>query len=389
MYSQSFSADEMWKCITPLERRNRKLTKSAFDSLWHTIIGSSIQNDAYKFAFKKVNGLVLNDKRTEDERFCQNLILRKISKNYRKLYYIKPSNRNAIIRDIISLLKEDNQYFVLRLDIKSFYESIDVQKCLTYIQDKERSSVNTIALTNTIFQNLPKSVKGLPRGISISAALSELYMKRFDNAIMHENGVVYYARFVDDIIIFTITDGDRKEILKKCNSELESMRLSLNSKKTIKWTPGNNTKRLYFLGYNFFIANNCVHTEIADDKLNKIKTRLRCTFRQYVLDSDFIKFEQRIKYLTGNFKFCVGNNFKKVHVGIRYNYKSVSEIQKQLIDLDTCYKRLLFSNDGWINTLTLQQKKALEKYSFLASYNNKIHHRFLVNDVLEIKKAWL
>lgn len=45
---------------------------------------------------------------------------------------------------------------------------------------------------------------GLPRGLSISSVMSELYMKYFDLRIRRLEGVYYYARFVDDIVVFVV-----------------------------------------------------------------------------------------------------------------------------------------------------------------------------------------
>ena len=41
---------------------------------------------------------------------------------------------------------------------------------------------------------------GVPRGIGISAYLSELFMRNVDNQIQELDDLIYYARYVDDII---------------------------------------------------------------------------------------------------------------------------------------------------------------------------------------------
>ena len=45
------------------------------------------------------------------------------------------------------------------------------------------------------------SADGLPRGIDISATLSELFMADLDSEIKKIDGIFFYARYVDDIIV--------------------------------------------------------------------------------------------------------------------------------------------------------------------------------------------
>ena len=46
-----------------------------------------------------------------------------------------------------------------------------------------------------------ESGSGVPRGFGVSAYLSELYMREIDNEIKALPDVIYYARYVDDIVI--------------------------------------------------------------------------------------------------------------------------------------------------------------------------------------------
>ena len=78
-------------------------------------------------------------------------------------------------------------------------------------------SNETKQLLEKIF-NKVQQPNGLPRGLNISATLAELYMKDFDHNIVTTDGVFYYSRFVDDIIIFSykeITLDYLNKILKK------------------------------------------------------------------------------------------------------------------------------------------------------------------------------
>lgn len=73
---------------------------------------------------------------------------------------------------------------------------------------------------------------GLPRGLGISAVLSELYMKYFDLSIRRVGGVYYYARFVDDIIVFCSDQHSANVVMETAKSELSKLGLTLNGKKS-------------------------------------------------------------------------------------------------------------------------------------------------------------
>lgn len=93
--------------------------------------------------------------------------------------------------------------WVVRLDVRHFYESINREAILMKLVEDARLSYTTLDLLQTLFKNpIIASSTGLPRGLGISAELSELYMKYFDLSIRRVGGVYYYARFVDDIIVF-------------------------------------------------------------------------------------------------------------------------------------------------------------------------------------------
>ena len=73
--------------------------------------------------------------------------------------------------------------------------------------------------------------KGIPRGIGISAYLSELYMRDIDIKIKSLEDVIYYARYVDDIIVIICpkTESTKKDYL----SELKKI-ICIENKLTLK-----------------------------------------------------------------------------------------------------------------------------------------------------------
>ncbi len=70
-----------------------------------------------------------------------------------------------------------------------------------------RSAV--LVLENFLFELLDRNIVGLPRGVPLSATLSEYSMKRFDRFVSTLPEVYYYARYVDDIVIVTGAREDK------------------------------------------------------------------------------------------------------------------------------------------------------------------------------------
>ncbi|TOB16812.1 hypothetical protein CGK11_24245, partial [Vibrio parahaemolyticus] len=75
------------------------------------------------------------------------------------------------------ILETSSDYGVIRVDIKSFYESINYPDILEKIKtDKLLTSKSIDFLDNLQYLK----VKGLPRGLSISPVLSEIFMRDID-----------------------------------------------------------------------------------------------------------------------------------------------------------------------------------------------------------------
>ncbi|BCG63327.1 MAG: hypothetical protein methR_P1029 [Methyloprofundus sp.] len=76
------------------------------------------------------------------------LLLRKLDRNIRAIYKVKQANRDEIIHQVKSLLKEECFYSVLRLDISSCYESVDRKAILDKIDQNSILSYTSRNLLN-------------------------------------------------------------------------------------------------------------------------------------------------------------------------------------------------------------------------------------------------
>ena len=317
------------------------------------------------------------------------------------MYKLTQSNRDDIISQIQVLLSEKSPYWILKLDVKSFYESINYSEIIEKIESDCRLNSQTIFFIKKIFESLPKENKGVPRGISVSAIFSELFMKDFDLKVKRMEGVYYYARFVDDIILFCNSSKSRDHVRQEIEKELERKKMRLNETKVQNWE-SNSRKILTYLGYDFSHNKKEIITSIAEKKIKMIKTRIAKSFINYTKNKDYELLRDRIKFLTGNI-VLKKTDLESVYVGIYYNYKKINNEKKEKLDsegkkkfdeLDLFYHKFLNCRTGKVGSilnsnLAEWQKKILNKYSFKFGFESRTRHTFSYDNMKKIKRCWL
>lgn len=392
MYSQSFTPLELYRSATQTERRNSGLQKDELIEAIGAELGNTISERTYNFQIKQYWDLYLNGQGKRTMAYlCQNLVLRKLHKNIKRIYAVQQADRNTIVKQMKLLLAENVEMRIVRLDVRHFYESIDRQRILAKLIDDARLSYHSLMLLQTLFNNPAIAAgTGLPRGLGISAVLSELYMKYFDLDFKKIEGVYYYARFVDDIIVFCSSEASKDLAWKYAGEELAKIGLQLNEKKSYSLDPNQTGAEFTYLGYTFKKMGNRLSVTIAQKKLSVIKTRLTRTFVRYSKDHNFDLLKLRIKFLTGNFTLYNPHTLLPIKVGIYFNYKMANDISA-LKDIDAYYQRLLHCRTGRLGraiSLTKPQVKELEKYSFDFGYYNHVNHHFTTDQMAKIANCW-
>lgn len=392
MYSQSFTPIELYRCTTQAERRNLGMTKEKLIEAIGQELKDAIAKGKYKFLFKKNGELFLNGQVKGTMAYlCQNLILRKLHRNIKRIYSVKQADRNTIVKQMILLLTENVDMRIVRLDVHHFYDSINCKKILNKLIDDARLSCQSLMLIEALFSGSTISPYfGLPKGLGISAVLSELYMKYFDLDFKKIAGVYYYARFVDDIIVFCSGESSQELSWKYAHDELENLVLEFNKEKSYKLSPKHPGKSFTYLGYTFQFVDEKLKVTIAQKKLNVIKTRITKAFVRFSRDHDFDLLKLRIKFLTGNFTLYNPHTLQPIKVGIYFNYKMANDVSA-LKDLDKYFQRLLHCRMGSLGSeiaLSKKQVKDLEKYSFYFGYKNHVNHYFTTSQMVNIANCW-
>jgi len=323
--------------------------------------------------------------------------LKQLQRNISKLYGVKQSDRYNIISQLKIILDDKFPKFVIKTDLKSFYESIPHDRLLKIInEDNLLTPFSRSLLVNLLneYKNLSGNVKGVPRGIGVSPYLAELYMRDIDEKIKNLSGVTYYSRFVDDIVIvFTPTPNELnrdylQEVRNIVESEEYNLRVSPLSEKTdlFDLRYSKTDCEMEYLGYKIRFGENELRTYLTENKIKKYKYRLKLAFDHYKNLSKVNEKKarkilvKRIRYLTGNTK--LSNNKKNILVGIYYSNSQLTEHEGlERLDLSlNAHIRSKVKNARTIERLSI--------YSFKDGFINRRFSPFTPSDLKEIKSIW-
>jgi hypothetical protein len=389
--NQNFSSQQLIKLCKQYEWEDFELTK---DNLEKQINDNfeRILNGSFTFNLKQIGDYFL----VED--LPQKLILRKLNDNLERLYKDEQANRRIIIKQVKALLEENGPMWILKTDIEKFYDSIDRDRLISKFHNDSLVSFHSLQLLSKLFDDNKLALqKGVPRGLNISATLSEIYMRKFDRWVRTTTGIYYYARFVDDIIIFSNNEEVVNNIRQNINSRLEKgLRKKEVKTDTYKGENIRKSKPLEYLGYKFTTETvnkkKKLSISIAEKKVKKIKSRITYAFLDFNKSKDFDLLEQRIKFLTGNFSVKRNKEGNDLKAGIYYNYPLLTDYSV-LNKLNLYYRKALYSKNGSFgyklsSNLSSTQKNKLSKYSFKYGYLNKVYNSFTPDEMDKIKGCW-
>lgn len=348
------------------------------------------------------------------QRYNDNLVIRAISAHLRRRLRVITTDRNASIEGILQGLTDGTPMYVLRRDIKDFYESIDVTNFRDRLLFDPLVTPRVRAYLKHFFeQHCPLGSTGLPRGIGLSALLAELHMQEFDKAVRNIDGVYRYYRFADDIFIFSDTPADLVAPLLTASLPRG---MAFNTEKSIDESlTSAGTKTLEYLGYQFEVspprkdgAGRSVSVTMAPRKISRLKSRVIVTVKSFQRHGGFSLLYDRLRFLTSNYE--VRRNGQRsiassthVRSGIYYNYRYCGMYTVNrfgMIEHTEWDGRELRALDGFLNSLLsgksskirpsidIKQRAALSVLSFYHGYRGRILARLGPHRIAEIKSVW-
>jgi len=339
------------------------------------------------------------------------LVAKKLNDNIRRLFKVRPSDRHAIVKQTIALSKDSQPVTIARLDIKDFYESLDRTSIVKFITEEWLlSHQNRMVLKQWDIQLASQGIQGLPRGMSLSSTLSEIRIRHFDKQMKLYSQVYFYARYVDDIIVFYSGKQTKLDSIMKERLEASAKELTLNKDKsfyTVLNDPTNGSSaNIDYLGYKLTIQNYSKKPEakrkvqvfISDKKVNKIKERVRRAFRAYSKDRRYNLLLARLKFLSAN-QYIIGDIERtKLKSGIYYNYPLINNYS-QLKELDSFYQKFINSSKEPAysamqlikkhgGTISDERLKQIEAISFQFGFKHRVMNSFTNDLNKKIKRCW-
>ena len=361
-----------------------------------------------------LNSISVKNKEVFSVQNVESLLISKyIGYELRKKYKLKMSNRDEIVEELRVLLDNSMPKILIRTDIKDFFESIDQKRLLEKIRtDGLLFTISEKCLRKFFYEyNQMKNNKnqvGLPRGLSFSPVLAEIYLQDFDRKIKNLNGVYFYKRYVDDIVILANPQNITKENCWNSISKISSsfnLTLHNDDEKQLKeLISGRNNRPFYFdyLGYRFRHSDGHTDLLLTEKKMERYKKTIDCIFKAYAKVASYrtrdekgkkhtdgiIQFMHRIEALTGNGKLNSRRNFVKT--GLYYSNHLLTDIS-QIDDLDKYLTnalndpkrfappRNLFNygnNMDYERAVSLIKSKIINIYSFKKGYCERRLYRW-------------
>lgn len=330
--------------------------------------------------------------------------IRKLNDNIKRIFSIKTTDRNSILPQIKVLLSEGGEFWLRKYDIARFYESIPVEDALNIVRIDHRLSYESKRVLDKLFSNPALAeLSGLPRGISLSSTLSELYMRGFDASCRKLEKCYFYTRYVDDIfMLFHEDPGDLTSALKLPHGlkfqHSKTLELHHQHKGPVKTSDGGSN--VTYLGYEFdFVSPNRdkatkLQVGIAAKKIRKIKTRIMLALFDYCRSENYPLLKSRLTFLASNYNIGKDSNRGKLYAGVHFNHMLIdTERHGDLTNIDTFLCRALCSSKGSLGRrlhplLSASRRRELMKISLMQGYTKKIVRVFTPDHLLEIKRIW-
>ena len=170
------------------------------------------------------------------------------------------------------------QCFVLKCDVKKFFDTIDHRILLKIISMRVKDE-DAIWILEQIIGSLSSESttifkkKGLPIGNLTSQLFANIYLNELDQFIKHELRIKNYIRYTDDFVIVSDNELYLKNLINSIRSFLsDELGLELHPKKT---NISKSHRGVDFLGYIVLPHYRLLRTKTKQRIFRKLKERVR------------------------------------------------------------------------------------------------------------------
>ena len=366
------------------------------------------------------------------DKFAQNILIGELSSYFDKgfsnrsyAYRTGKSYVNAVYRARDFFKTYD---FVLKTDIKDFFENIDHEKLLEILRANIRDTriVRLIELwiNNGIFEHFDyrAHAKGVHQGDVLSPLLSNIYLNQMDKFL--EQSGAEFVRYADDFVVFFTSQEASEQGLARLKDFLKTINLSLNEAKT---SIHGKDSEFTFLGVNFKGAN----LSIGEAKFDRILAKLASSAKRPTISQSVenlnayvhhlkaislklfsppqneifgLRFDDVLTNLTRrflkntdkqtiadalssvNFPYDLGKTAKKAKIISYYKNAKLPAVKSVQNALEAKKREYLktFSQSSVIHITTPFYFLALSQGKFVLKDKGVIKHKFPINQITQI-----
>jgi len=357
-----------------------------------------------------------------------------INEELQKIYKIEQPNRNDIVKCLKLLLSDRVDKLLVRCDIKSFFETIDRERLLRKLKEDNLVSRRSLRIMKRMFYKLSNEYgykEGIPRGIAFAQSLADIYLHNIDEQIRSIEGVYFYRRYVDDVIIIAsplVTSQLAEDLFSLIAEKFKELGLEIHSmddEKSLAEDIHYGDKKhieFDFLGYHIDLdeLSGDVAITLTQERVEKYRKQIRAavsfynkyaTIRPRVkrngitdgMTSDnenkniikrhrqpLYKFHKLLGYLTRN--YSLGGTKSNIYSGIYFKHPLLTDTT-QLKDLDEYLyneidrqlkpDRFAKFPEPFLDNL---KKRIHSRYSFVEGYNKRRMCRMTSANFRMIKK---
>ncbi len=176
-------------------------------------------------------------------------------------------------KDILRI-KDINSRYVYKVDIKDYFNSVDVDILLPKLKKCFEKDLPLYGFIKNLLKNqsvkfndkLIEEKKGIMAGTPISTFLANLYLSEMD-FYFYENKISY-MRYSDDIIIFSKNKEELEASIDIIRSFLAENNLKVNEEKEVVTLP---YQEWTFLGFSY----NCGVIDVSKVSFEKLKAKMK------------------------------------------------------------------------------------------------------------------
>lgn len=411
--------------LTDLEFK-KKEEKTIIDDLENKKLGeikryaeALLREMRAKKLIPKIDDFLLFDKTTFKagdfkSKVVEQLVKEDIAKHYKRI----PADRNTIIEQLKGLLGNRLPKYIIRADIKSFYESVPMDRLLKKLEEDGYVAAITMWYLRLIAQRVKaEGIDGVPRGLAFSAYLTEIYLQRIDDDIKKLPYLYFYQRYVDDmVLLFSVGKSVHWPYFSKelgihwtnLKEIIDNEKLALHEegdKKSLIYSGVSNDNEFDYLGYKFIINKGKLTVRLSSYRLDKYKNKISSIIKHYnkrAHDNESLagiqkplprgvrrrKREQPLRRLFGQLSALTGNGMLKgpksnILTGIYYSNRHLTSLE-DLENLDQYLAKKIKSSLRLPNNLFRYSEESkpeetrkrikemmISKWSFVKGFNGR------------------